>query len=125
MTIIFGGITLSDDMYLSGFESANLASVEQLRTIEGVSVVRTKPTPGGTPLTLGSQNKSGAVQGIWCSEDIDQVKGLELAAQSVELNYRDTIYNVVIAGTEFTPFHQWEPEGPYKKFTGSISLIEV
>ncbi len=125
MTITLGGLDISDNMYLEGFESALLVSVEQLRTIDGISIVKTKPTPGGRNLTLGTQSKSGATQGIWCSELIDQIKDLELASQVVSLDYRGTLYDVIITGTKFTPFHQWELEGPYKKFTGSISLTEV
>lgn len=123
--ITLGGVSISTNMYLSGLESASLVSVEQLRTIEGVSVVRAKPTPGGRTLTLGTQNKSGATQGIWCWEIIEQIKTLELSASAIELNYRGDVYSVIIAGTSFAAFHQWEPEGPYKKFTGSITLIEV
>jgi len=123
--ITLGGIDISDDMYLDGLESALLVSVEQLRTIDGVSIIKTKPTPGGRNFTLGSQNKSGATQGIWCSETIDLIKALELASQVVSLDYRGTVYSVIITGAKFAAFHQFEIEGPYKKFTGNISLTEV
>lgn len=125
MTINLGGIVISDNMYLNGIESASQVAIEQMRTIEGVSVVRAHPTPGGRALTLGSQNLSGMTQGIWCSETIDQIKELELAAVSVSLDYRGDIYAVIITGTRFVPMYQFELEGPYKKFTGTISLIEV
>lgn len=125
MTITLGGVAIDDDMYLSGIETNQQVSVEQLRTIEGVSVVRVKSAPGGRLFTLGSQNGSGAIQGIWCWEIIEQIKAIELQAQSVELNYRGDFYTVFVTGTNFTPFLQFEPEGPYKKFTGSVSLLEV
>ena len=125
MTITLGGLDISDNMYLSGLESAQLVSVEQLWTIDGNSVVRSKPLNGGRRLTLGSQNQSGVTQGIWCLEDIQQVQVLEQLAQSLVLSYRGTDYNVIITGTTFNPLHQFEVEGPYKKFIGSISLTEV
>ncbi len=125
MTITLGALEISDNMYLAGLESARLVSVEQLWTIEGNSVVRSKPLNGGRKLTLGSQNQSGVTQGIWCQEDIEQIQTLEQLAQSLVLNYRGTNYNVIITGTTFNPLHQFEVEGPYKKFIGTILLTEV
>ncbi len=125
MTITLGGIDINNNMYLSGVESASLVSVEQLWTIDGNSVTRAKPLNGGRLFTLGTQNQSGSTQGIWCYEDIELVQALEQLAQGVVLNYRGTDYNVLISGTSFTPLHQFEEEGPYKKFLGTISLTEV
>ena len=124
MTITLGGITIDDDMYLSGVETNSQVALEQMRTIDGVSVVRVKPAPGGRTLSLGTQNQGGAIQGIWNWSVIEQIKALEVQAQSVILSYRGLTYSVYITGTEFTPFLQFEPEGPNKKFTGSVSLLE-
>ena len=125
MTITLGGITISDNMYLDGLESQPQVSVEQVRTIDGTSVVRTKSLNLGGTFTLGTQTLSGAVQGIWCLSYIQQIKALEQLGAVVVLDYKGTQYNVVIEGTNFSPMFQWEPEGPDKKFTGTVSLIEV
>jgi len=125
MTITLGGVTVSDDMYLSGLESNSQVAVEQQRTIDGVSVARVKANPGGRILTLGSQNRSGALQGFWEWSVISQIKSLELAAQSVILNYRGTQYTVYITSTNFEPFLQFEIESSTKKFTGTVSLLEA
>lgn len=125
MTITLGSVTIDNNMYLNGIESATLVSVEQLWTIEGNSVVRTKPLNGGRKFTLGTQNQTGATQGIWCFETIEEIQALEQLAVDVVLSYRGTNYNVVITGSTFTPLHQFEEEGPYKKFLGTISLTEV
>lgn len=125
MTITLGGVDISNNMYLSGLESAPLVSVEQVRTIDGVSYVRSTPTPGGRTFTLGTQSKTGTVIGLWCSTVIDQVKVLESLADPVTLDYRGDIYEVIIVETSFDPFHAFEVEGPNKKFTGTITLIEV
>ena len=123
--ITLGGVTIDDDMYLSGPESNSLVTVTQQRTIDGVSIVRVKPSPGGRSLTLGSQNRGGSIQGIWAWGTIESIKSLELQGQSVILSYRGTDYNVFIVGTDFTPFLQFEIEGAGKKFTGGISLLEA
>lgn len=123
--ITLGGVTISDDMYLSGLESSKMVSVDQRRTIDGVSFVRLKPMIGGRALSLGSQNGGGSIQGFWELSTIEQIKSLELQAQSVILDYRGTQYTVFIVGTDFQPFLQFEIEGPTKKFTGSVSLLEA
>jgi hypothetical protein len=124
MTITLGGITISDNMYLSGLETNKQVIVDKQRNIDGVAIVRVKPTPGGRELTLGTQNQGGAIQGIWEWSTIEQIKSLELLAQSVILNYRGTNYSVYITGTDLSPFLQFEIEGASKKFTGVINLLE-
>ncbi len=124
MTVTLGGLDINNNMYLGGLESASLVSVEQRWTVEGNSVIRTKPLNGGRSLTLGSQNKSGSIQGIWCLRDILLIQDLEQAGQSVELDYRGDVYNVIIASTAFRPLHQFELESADKKFLGTLSLIE-
>jgi hypothetical protein len=123
--ITLGGVVISDDMYLDGLDNASLASVEQLRTVDGNSIIRARPTPGGREITLGTQNRSGATQGIWCYSVIELVKQMELAALPVSLNYRGTLFEIIITGANFEPLLQFELEGPNKMFTGTISLIEV
>lgn len=123
--ITLGGVTIDDDMYLSGLESNKQVVVDQKRTVDGVSVTRIRPLPGGRALTLGSQNRGGSIQGIWEWSTIESIKSLELQAQSVILDYRGVTYTVLITGTDFDPFLQFEVEGPTKKFTGSVSLLEV
>jgi len=125
MTITLGGVTISDDMYLSGLEANSQVAVEQQRTIDGISFVRVKPAPGGRVFSLGTQSRGGATQGIWDWSVIEQIKTLELLAQSVILTYRGTSYTVYITGTDFTPLLQFEVEGPTKKFTGTVSLLEA
>lgn len=123
--ITLGGVSISDDMYLSGLESSRLVSVDQQRSIDGFSIIRIKPSVGGRSLTLGSQNRGNSLQGLWDKSTIDSIKSLELQAQPVILSYRGTDYTVYIVGTEFTPMLQFELESPTKKFTGSVSLLEV
>lgn len=123
--ITLGGILISEDMYLSGLESSVLVVIDQQRTIDGVSVVKARPSIGGRSFSLGSQNSGGSVQGFWDMSVIEQIKSLELQSQSVILNYRGTQYTVFIVGTDFKPFLQFEIESPTKKFTGSVSLLEA
>lgn len=124
MTITLGGVTISNNMYLDGRETRPSVAVEQVVTIDGTSIIRTRALNLGGHFTLGSQS-SGAVQGIWCLSNIKDIKALEQLAVAVVLDYHGTLYNVVIESTNFSPFFQWEPEGPGKKFTGTVSLIEV
>ncbi len=124
MTITLGGITLSDNMYLSGLESAPRAAVSQKRTILGTSILTVSPLIGGRRFTIGSDSK-GATRGIWCYHTIEAIKELENQGVAVVLDYRGDIYEVVIVGTSFRPMILHEPEGPNKKFIGTISVIEA
>lgn len=94
--------------------------------MEGVSKVTITLKVGGRPLTLGSDSSGGSTMGIWCKETIDEIKLLELTLTPQTLDYQGTAYLVYIVDTtDFTPLFKWEPEGPTKKYTGTIKLIEA
>ena len=104
--------------------SARRVSVSQSRTVLGNSVLTVAPLIGGRKLTLGTLT-SGATMGVWCSSTIDSIKVLEQQGSEVTLDYRGAIHRVVIEGTQFKPFIINQEEGPNKKFTGEVLLIEV
>jgi hypothetical protein len=124
--ITLGGITISDNMYLSGDVESGGVVHQQKRTIEGVSSILISQKIGGRAFTLGSDMAGGSVMGIWCKSLIDSIKALELAGLPQQLNYRGTIYSVYIVDTSgFTPLFKWQEESATKAYTGQLTLIEV
>ena len=124
MTITLGGLEINDNMYLSGLENAPGIAFSQVRTILGTSVTAVKPLIGGRSLVLGSQ-KGKSLQGIWCSHIIDSLKPIESQGSVISLDYRGNIFNVIIVKTSFSPMLVSEVEGPNKKFTGEVYLVEA
>ena len=123
--ITLGGIEISDNMYLGGVIESKQIEHEQVRTVEGISRLRTVPTPGGRELTLGTTNDKG-VMGIWCQSVIEEVKALEATNQVLTLDHHGTIYLIKITDTsDFQPLFQWEPSSPKKHWVGNIKMIEV
>lgn len=121
-----GGLTISDDMYLGGLTESNGMSVQQVRSVKGVSALRTFGKPGGRTLTLASSQANNSIQGIWCSWLIDDLKTLQNTQTPVTLTHDADTYTVVITEThEFQPLHKYEQQGPNKRYLGKIKMIEV
>lgn len=126
MTITLGSVTISDNMYLGGVTEAAQTAAQQVRTVEGNSILTTVSTPGGRTITLETQQVNGGIQGIWCQSVIDAVKALESNNTAVVLAHHGTTYNVKITDTtDLSPLFSWEPVGVNKKYTGKITTIEV
>ncbi len=126
MTVTLGGIVISDNMYLGGVVESKQVVHQQVRTVEGNSLLRVTTTPGGRTLTLGTTNLDGATQGIWCQSKIEEIKVFEAAGTSIILNHHGDTYTVRIIDTsDFAQMFQFEPASPDKKFTGKITMIEV
>lgn len=124
--ITLNGITINDSMYLDGVDSSRITVHEKKISIGGYSKIYSKKLIGGREFTLGTQNSSGPIQGIWLKSEIDAIKAVESLCSPVVLNYRGTQYNVIIADTsDFRPLHQFEIEGANKRFLGKITLMEV
>lgn len=124
--ITLGGVLISDNMYLSGREIADSLLYDQKISIGGESSVRVLPLTGGRTFSLGTQNRDGATQGLWCKSTIDQIKALQSTGIPLILNYKGDMFDVhVISTADLVPFHQFEEESPTKKFVGKITLLEV
>jgi len=124
--ITLGTVTLSDNMTLTGVVQSSSVVYEQKISLEGYSNTAVYPKIGGRPLTMGSSTDGGSTMGVWCSSAIDEVKALEASRSPQALNYHGDPYTVLIVDTsDFTPLFKWEPEGPNKKYTGNIKMIEA
>jgi len=124
--ITLGAITLNESLYLEGIDNAQNIAVSQARTLGGSLIVQTMQMDGGRTFTLGTVRADGSITGMWCQQQIDAIKALELIGGAVTLVYRDRgSFNVMISGTNFVQLYQREPVNIYKKYTGSITLIEV
>lgn len=126
MTITLGGVLISSNMYLSGIETADTLIYDKKISLGGESDVRVLPLIGGRTLTLGTQNRDGATQGLWCKSTIDQIKAMQGTGIPLVLNYKGALFDVyVISTNDLVPFHQFEEESPTKKFVGKLTLLEV
>lgn len=123
--IDINGVLISDNMYLEGIETSTYAVYDQKRSLSGEADITVFPVSGGRQFYLGTQNKNGAIQGMWCKSTIDQLNELRKLGTPLSLNYHGSIYSIYITSTEeLTPLHQFEAEGPNKKFIGRIAVIE-
>lgn len=124
--ITIGGVELNKSLYLDKRNSAAAVSVSTEVTVEGYSYTMAKPYLGGRQLELGTMSKGGRIMGIWCQEQIDQLKSFEQLAQAVTLDYHGETFNVLIESMDLDdPLHQNQVEGPGKLFVGKITLMEV
>jgi len=124
--ITLGGVVINDNMYLAGLETADNLLYDQKISLDGGSSIKVLPLQGGRSFTLGSQNKDGALQGMWCKSTIDQIKSMQSTGIPLILNYRGTLYDVYVIDTKsLSPLHQFELESDTKKFIGQITLLEV
>jgi len=124
--ITLGGVVINDNMYLAGIETADNLLYDQKISLDGGSSIKVLPLQGGRYFTLGSQNKDGALQGMWCKSTIDQIKAMQGTGIPLILNYRGILYDVYVIDTKsLSPLHQFELESDTKKFIGQITLLEV
>lgn len=124
--ITLAGISVSKNMHLLGVTQANQVAYQHTRTVEGVSKLLVKPTPGGRVMSISSSQIGNAVQGIWCQSVIDEIKAVEKLASPVLLDYYGDLYTVYIVDTtDFTQMFQFEPISPTKSYTGKVTIIEV
>ena len=124
--ISIGAIVLNESLYLSGIENANNVAVSQSRTLGGGSVVQLMTLDGGRSLTLSTINADGSITGMWCQSQIDDIKALEATGIHATLTNRDRgTFTVLIVSTNFQQYDQREPVHEFKKYTGSVALVEI
>jgi hypothetical protein len=124
MTVSLGGVLLNDDLYLDGIENAKKLAVTRYTHLAGTSTTVAMPLSGGRTLTL--MTTSSPLQGIWCQSQVDQIKAIEGTGAQVTLTYRDRgNFEVIISGTNFKQFNKRESVNPNKKYTGSVTTVEV
>lgn len=117
MTML-GAVTLSNDLILSGLETAPDIAYSQRRTIEGESVVQVAPVSGGRILTLSGENH-------FTLAEIQAVKALAAAGQAVTLTHHRGTFSVLIIGTPVDPTFDRSNPATDAWFSGDITMIEV
>lgn len=124
--IKLGTIDLNESLYLSGIDNANNIAISQSRTLGGGSVVQSVSLDGGRNFSLSTVNTDGSITGMWCQSQIDLIKEQEKTGVPILLIYRDRgTFNVLIISTNFQQYDQREPVHEFKKYTGSISMVEI
>ena len=115
-----GALTLSDDLVLSGLETATEVVVTQRRTLGGVSRLQVDAISGGRTLTLSSERHLTLAE-------IQAIKALAALRQPVALVHHRGSYTVLITGTPVEPddasLHSNPSAGDL--YSGDITLIEV
>jgi len=120
MPITLGPLTLSDDLVLSGIETADDVVVSQRRTLGGVSRLQVDPLSGGRTLTLSSDRHLTLAQ-------VQAIKALASLGQPVTLAHHRGTYAVIITATAVEPDDASTHSNPTATewYSGDITLIEV
>lgn len=118
MSVTLGGVALSDHLVLEGLENGARIATSTRRTLGGGSVTQMIGLTGGRTLTLQAENHISLAE-------IEQVKGLEAAAQAVTLVHPRGTFSVVITGTDFATDHPLADTPSDELYSGTITMIEV
>ena len=119
-------LDVSPDMYLDNVLQEELVTTQVDRNLDGEANIIIKSKTGGNLMTLGSQTGSNGIQGIWHQQDLEDINTLIRSKRIVVLDYRGDLYNVIVLSiSNLRPFETNEIEGPCKRFTANINLIEV
>nr|WP_321465164.1 hypothetical protein [uncultured Desulfobulbus sp.] len=119
MTILLGGITLSDHLTLD-LQGAGVG-YSQRRLIGGASVIQVDGNVGGQVMVLNSASDMTKVQ-------LDQIKAMQSAGIAVELvHHRGTFQALIVDTSDMTDdFEIANPDAdPTLTVSGNITLIEV
>lgn len=118
MTVTLGGLVLSDELILSGLETAKNVVVSQRRSLAGRSITRIDPAPGGRTLTLSGENHFTLGQ-------ITAIKELAATCQAVTLVHHRGTYHVKIIDTPVVPAIDYANPSDDEWYSGEITMIEV
>jgi hypothetical protein len=120
MATLLGALLLSDDLVLSGLETAPDLVVSQKRTLAGRSVIQTAPVSGGRTLTLSSERHLTLAQ-------VQAIKALAALGQPVTLVHHRGTFQVLITATALDPDDSSLHSNPTSAewYSGDLTLIEV
>lgn len=126
MTISLGTITLDDRLLLRGTFSSPQTSIKISRTLSGVNVPTSRPTPG-RELELTTEGPNGVKAGLFTRAQLNDVAALRDAAQPITLSYHTATYRVMLPSDSIQVSSVTESavSNSANKFIGSIRLVEV
>lgn len=117
MTVILGGISLSDELVLE--PAPPEIGLSSRRLIGGTNVVQVDGVEGGRKMTLEGKNH-------WTYGQAEQVRALQAAAQPITLIHHLGTFRVIIADTaDLVPTRKFKNPVSSTLYTGSITLLEV
>ncbi|MBV5328493.1 MAG: hypothetical protein JZU65_12810 [Chlorobium sp.] len=117
MTVSLGGIALSEHLALSGLESAAV-TVNQRRTLTGVSVLQSASSPGGRTLIL-----TGDIHFTFAQ--VTALRDLSAMAQPVVLIHHRGTFTVLITAIEAETIIDYADPHPEDWYSCTITLIEA
>jgi hypothetical protein len=120
MAVFLGAISLSDDLVLSGIETAPDIVVSQKRTLAGRSIIQTSPVSGGRTLTLSGERHFTLAQ-------VQSIKAMAAIGQPVTLTHHRGTFQVLVTATALDPDDSGLHSNPTSAewYSGDITLIEV
>lgn len=124
MGVSIGSITLQKDLVLKGLASDKPVMYNMTQMLGGNEHIEID-TASGTPTLTLEAITSPKIQGWFCYSHILAVEDLAREAQLVVLIHNDLSKNVLIVDYTWDEWYTWEPLGPNKRYSGSITLKEV
>ena len=126
MSVILGGVELDPRLILRGvFDSPQIITKVE-RTLTGVNVPVTRPTPGRT-LELTTEGPNNTKYGLFTRAQLIQLATVRDQGLTTTLIYNGTTHNVFIPhdSIQTTSVTEITPPKSTDLFIGSIRLIEV
>lgn len=117
MTML-GGIELSNDLVISGLESAPDIVYNPLRLVTGELFVQTAPVIGGRVLSLKGKN-------AFTLQQIVAIKVIAAMGQAVPLIHHRGTFNFLITGTPVEPVIEYADPDPDEWYDGEITGIAL
>lgn len=117
MTVVLGGINLSDELVLTIGQPE--IGVSSRRLIGGANIVQVDGVSGGREMTLEGANH-------WTYGQAEQIRALQAAAQPITLSHHLGTFQVIITDTaDLVPTRKFKNPVSSTLYTGSITLLEV
>lgn len=117
MTVVLGGINLSDELTLDiGQPEIGLSS---RRVIGGANIVQVDGVSGGRTMTLEGMNH-------WTYGQSEQIRTVQASGATVILVHHKGTFQVIITDTaDLVPTRKFKNPVSSTLYTGSITLLEV
>ena len=126
MTVVLGGVSLDARLLLRGtFDSPQIA-VKIERTLTGVNVPLTRPTPGRN-LELTTEGPNNVKAGLFTRTQLESIAGLRDAGLPLTLTHHTSTFNVFLPSDciQVSSLTESVISNSENKFIGSIRLTEV
>lgn len=123
--VTLGGVSLDDNLVLSGIEQNADSAYSVRELLGGPVVIQMDARSVGAELSLISPFNGSSRQGQYCQYQIDQLKAIAKLLQPVSLVHPRGTFTVYILDFDVTEREQNEEPHINKKYHGVITLQEA